>query len=668
METHDDALVMPGLETRGSGGVRLTRRRLLGLGAAAAILPAAGISAACRNALAAGYWDATVADHPAAAALGRLFPEPEDLLKVTPTGRTRRDYLGVVAGIVDFFKRHQNGSGAIVDPFEKRERQYSTPAFALGAALLAVEAGREDLIGPAARAFGFALNALANRTTADNHPDFYIPLLVHAHRLLLKLPESAAPVAPERRAGWAEQFRSLVPEEAYKDVTGAGNWNLVNVAGECLRRKDGLVAPDQRGAQAAYVEKCLAQQGRLFTPYGMYLDADAPLAYDAFPRLWLEDVIADGAYEGRQRAALDAWLAKGSLSTLLLLSPTGEWASGGRSAFHQWNEAEVAVICEAAAVRWKRAGRPDVAGACKRAARLALGSIQRWRRPSGELWIVKNRAEPSLRHGYEGYSYHSQYNLLAGAMLAIAYLRADEEIAEQPTPAERGGYVFDARQTFHKVCAAGGGLYVLIDTSADQHYNASGLLRVHHADVPTPFLSDNAAGERTYGLRAAAQKGLITTGLAWDGGGVARADGPATLAVRAETPGRVEFTVGYTVGGKADAVKETYTLEGGQVTVRAAASATPPGARLGVTLPALVSNGAKGDATRVALNRSSATLTRGSSALTLQVVSPAPSAPVRLEGPWVATHNGYVRAAVADLPPGTREVTYRIRLRRGRGG
>ena len=45
----------------------------------------------------------------------------------------------------------------------------------------------------------------------------------------------------------------------------------------------------------------------------------------------------------------------------------------------------------------------------------------RWHRPSGELWIVKNRMDPAARHGYESYSFHSQYNLLAAAMLAMAW-------------------------------------------------------------------------------------------------------------------------------------------------------------------------------------------------------------------------------------------------------
>src|SRR5205085_2303900 len=84
----------------------------------------------------------------------------------------------------------------------------------------------------------------------------------------------------------------------------------------------------------------------------------------------------------------------GGLSSLLIISPTGEWACGGRSAHHQWNEAASIVIFECNAIKWHQAGRDDIAGAMKRSAHLAYQSMQRWQRPSGEMWIVKNRAEP----------------------------------------------------------------------------------------------------------------------------------------------------------------------------------------------------------------------------------------------------------------------------------
>src|SRR5256885_15904386 len=108
-------------------------------------------------------------------------------------------------------------------------------------------------------------------------------------------------------------------------------------------------------------------------------------------------MMADGAYDGPSAKPLRNFLALGSLSSLLLISPSGEWACGGRSAQHQWNEAQTALICEIEAPSWQRAGRPDVAGSLKRAAHLALQSMYRWRRPSGELWIVKNFAEPEQR-------------------------------------------------------------------------------------------------------------------------------------------------------------------------------------------------------------------------------------------------------------------------------
>jgi hypothetical protein len=46
-------------------------------------------------------------------------------------------------------------------------------------------------------------------------------------------------------------------------------------------------------------------------------------------------------------------------------------------------------------------------------------------------------------------------------------------------------------------------------------------------------------------------------------------------------------------------------------------------------------------------------------------VSPA-VARLSFEGPRVPTHNGYVQALAADLPAGTREVRWRLRLENDR--
>lgn len=620
-------------------------------------------------------WSEITEQHPAGQTLQGLFPAAkatESVHGFKKTGLSRADYLPLIVGNAEFFQKHQDARGAIIDPFENRERQYSTPAFALAAATAAAEAGRADLAEPATRALTFALDALVNKTTADNHPDFYIPMLVHAHRRLRDR------VPKETADRWLAQFQAIVPEKTYKDLSGIGNWNVVHVAGEWLRRKDGLVASEQLAPQEKYLEQCVARQtrSRYFTRFGMYADANSPLAYDAFPRLWLEDMLADDAYRGPRHNDLLGFLAVGGLSTLMLLSPSGEWASGGRSSHHQWNEAQVAVICEVNARRWQKWGRPDLAGAFKRSARRALDSVRRWQRPSGELWIVKNRAEPSLRHGYENYSFHSQYNLLAAAMLAIAYERADDDIQEAPTPGERGSYVFDVRDVFHKVCASAGGAYVLVDTGADSHYDSTGLLRLHRTGVAYSPYSGNAAADRSFGPPKNTSKVGLTPGIVWR----ERADSPWRSLADFNRPGKgvgtvagaelpkktgrgdkAEFTVRYDTSGEgARPLEERYTVteDGVEVTAQLGGEGVAPQATR-VQFPALVSDGAKD--TNLSIKGNRATVRHSGSTLTWEVVSPK-GAQLKLEGQRVPTHNGYVQALVADLPSGTREVTWRLRL------
>src|SRR5213078_3798252 len=113
------------------------------------------VLASCAHAQTQSFED-IVARHPAGVALKHLVSRPQTC---APTGLTKKDYLLLVAGNVDFWKKFQNNDGAIIDFYENAERQYSTPAFALSAAELVKEAGRDDLLEPAVRAFSFALTA-----------------------------------------------------------------------------------------------------------------------------------------------------------------------------------------------------------------------------------------------------------------------------------------------------------------------------------------------------------------------------------------------------------------------------------------------------------------------------------------------------------------------------
>src|SRR5262249_38667839 len=153
---------------------------------------------------------------------------------------------------------------------------------------------------------------------------------------------------------------------------------------------------------------------------------------------------------------------------------------------HQWADLMQTTIFEAAAGRARRSGDRFLAGVFKRAARRAYAAILPWQRPSGELWVVKNKADPALRHGYETDTSHSQHNLLPETALGYAYELAvtSETLPEQITPAETGGFVVALPAPFHKLVAAAGGTQVILCSRPDPKQTPAGLVRVHFAGLP----------------------------------------------------------------------------------------------------------------------------------------------------------------------------------------
>ena len=484
---------------------------------------------------------------------------------IEPTGLDAKEYLRLIEGNVDYFKGVQNEQGAIIDPYREIEWQYATPCFALAAATVAVKNGRADLLEPAARAMDWATVSLAKSEAPQNHEDFYAPVLAHA------LDVFEGQVAPERMARWRETL-TFVPWGTYTSGPGGGNWNVVALSGEYLFFKAGLREDIQ------FVEQSLGAQGSHFqSPWGLY--CEGPMAYDHFPRLWAADMMAAG-YNGAHAEDLGEMLRRASLTSLLIQSPTGELPVGHRSAHHQWNEAEQCVTYEIYAAKAQRQGDEALARAFKRAAHLALQSIGRWQRPSGELWIVKNRVDPARQHGYMGYSSHSQYNLLAMAMLSIAYghAQATEEVPEGPAPCDVGGFVIQLGDFFHKVIANAGGFYVEVDWQGHPEFNPAGLLRIHRTGVcpqlgPSDGLLRGAHGGYPEGPRTTA-----AVGAGWrDASGAWRylaefvgdRMGPVECLNVEEQPGQVGFELVYRgeFGGP-ERVVERYELRPDALTVR----------------------------------------------------------------------------------------------------
>jgi len=554
--------------------------------------------------------------------------------EVGSTNLTRDDYLAVINGIVTYFRHFQKPDGRIVDPFAHREVQYSTPCYAWAATALIVSGKRPDLLESAASALECALRQLAEGNPTDRHGDFFtFPAMLAYEHLRDRVPK-------ERRIKWEQLLRSIDPYRAYRDVlaekkSSVHNWNVVAIAGEFLRHRAGFT-------DLTFVERHLEAQLQHFTPEGLYRDPNVPMAYDHFPRHFLAATLERG-YSGKFAAALNELLERAAWTSLLIQSPQGELPTGGRSAQHQWNEAMQCVTYEIWARRKWREGDKVAAQAFKRAAHLALQSVKRWVRPSGELWIVKNRFDPALRHGFEGYSFHSQYNLLAASMLATAWLFADEQIPEGACPADVGGFVVHLPD-FHKVIANAGGLYVEIDTAADPNYNSTGLLRIHKAGVdPLVGPSDGAA----------IRDEPLAVGIAWlEGGrwqplaGLGRGQiSDAAVVVHETSPQKVSFTVRYEINRpQVRAVVETYDLTPERVRVKVEVDGAAD--KLLVRFPALAFDGQR--ASQILVDGDTATVRLGASQQTFRVEMPEG---VRLyrTGRWVRSRNGYLEPIEGEV-------------------
>ncbi|MBM4156191.1 MAG: hypothetical protein FJ221_14370 [Lentisphaerae bacterium] len=424
---------------------------------------------------------------PAAAGAGVLPPDPAETGPLAPriaaflanqaavrddrpTGLVREDYLRVIAGQVRVFRGHQDADGRILDPVRSNECYFATPCHAHAVAALAAGgmASEPGVLESGLLAMDSATRDMAAGTAAGGHGDFFTwPVM-----LALPLYDGIAP--PARAAEWTNRLARIDPAKLYRVRTDANNWNLVNVAGEFLRGRAGMTPPD-------YVEACLGAQRKHFTDLGMFNEAGNPLPYDLFSRHYLAGMLHLG-YDGAHAADYRGLLGRGAWMSLFLQSPSGEMPTGFRSSHHIWNEAQQAVLFEIYAAHLGAAGRAAEAGAFKRAARMSLAAVKQWIRPDGSGFVVKNRFPEAAQHGYETYTTHSAYNLLACSMLAQAWKFADDKVAERPAPAEVGGFAVPVLDPFHKVFANAGGTQIEIETAGDRgarQYNPLGLIRVH---------------------------------------------------------------------------------------------------------------------------------------------------------------------------------------------
>jgi len=392
----------------------------------------------------------------------------------------KNDYIETIESMVTYFSSYMDEEGRIIDPYVHRETQYSTPAFAAAAAMLYIVRKEEWMLENASKALSASLKQMVGESCADDHSNFYTTMVTFAY-LKLK-PYVLESIVNE----WSDLFSRINPSSLYQKTIN--NWKIVALAGEFLRGANGL----GDAMDVDELDKELSPQMELLTEYGLYVDPNGPLAYAMFTRNYFRLMLLEG-YNGQHRNRLEECCQRGDLTSLFMQSPTGEMPTGGRSAQHQWNEAQQAFQFEVAANEYAKKGDYILAAAFKRGARLSLESINRWKRPSGELQVVKNFADPITRTGYERYTYHSQYNLLAAYFLALAYEHANDDIGELPCPAEVGGFYLWMEPYFHKLIINAGGNYIEYQTMGDTDYTPTGIIRIQRKNVwPTIGPSDGS--------------------------------------------------------------------------------------------------------------------------------------------------------------------------------
>lgn len=360
--------------------------------------------------------------------------------------------------------KHQDASGAIIDPYLQREHQYSTPYFAFAVGVL-LHGGKGAVLKEAGiKAMEHATSCLAqgSQSIPDEHGEFFISPLSDA--LQFYQPH----VSGEKYAEWQERMQTPL-ENILQNFDGRiNNWRTYAMKGEWSRAQLGLIDRDDA---IQFIETAWHQHTQrmriIQDKWHLYQDWSSDpqsLAVEAVGRGNLIGLAMEG-YDGPSHKEIKSAIRKGTLITLLLQSPDGQAPANGRTDNHVFNDVLYQLAFEALAEDALEHGDKLLAGRYRRAANLAFQSIQRWQREDepweGSFYITKNYFDPGDRVGYQPASQWGNYTGAIVQHLAEAWLSRQSEITEHPSPTEIGGYAFKTDDRFSSFFANAGGLQVV---------------------------------------------------------------------------------------------------------------------------------------------------------------------------------------------------------------
>jgi len=387
-----------------------------------------------------------------------------------PKDIPRDSYLDAVEGLCRFAARQQDERGAIVDPYLRREHQYSTPYFAAAVGVL-LQSGRGDQLREAGvQAMEHSTACLAGgwQSIPDAHGEFFLAPLTAA------LPMYRPHVDAAIYGRWGKRLKVPVGRIMRDQHGRINNWRTYAIKGEWLRYREGLVS--RASAVKLFEDAWLnrSQRERIIGDrWNMYQDWSSDPqshAVEAVGRGNLLGLIASG-YDGPHRDELRNAVERGTRASLFFQDPSGQCPPNGRTDNHVFNDVLYQLAFETMAERaWER-GDEQWAGRYRSAALLSFASIDRWRRNDGDwngsYFVTKNRLDPADRVGYQPASQYMNYNGAVMFHLAEAYKARHSKIRQQPAPTELGGYALAADPRFGSCVANAGGMQMLANLRGD---------------------------------------------------------------------------------------------------------------------------------------------------------------------------------------------------------
>lgn len=383
-----------------------------------------------------------------------------------PLNTSKEAYLDAVEGIVRVAQKFQNEEGAIIDPYLKREHQYSTPYYAIAVGALIHARRANDMLPSGVKAMEKSLLDFSkgSQYIPDQHGEFYIAALAEAMELYKDHMDKAtydqwvAWVSTPVANIWKGPDRSL------------NNWRTYVMKGEWARAVYGFADWQETSVLIEDNWKNYTQYERIgLDKWNLYQDWSSDPQSHAVEAVGRGNLtaLALGGYDGPSGEQMRDFVRRGGQTSMLLLSPAGQCPPNGRTDDHVFNDILYQLIFEALAEDAISRGDVLLAGQYRRSAMLAFRSIQRWKRSddpwSGSFYITKNYFDPGDRIGYQP---ASQWGNYSGAMmfhLAECYLTRKSTIQEVPAPTEIGGYTIEMDDRFSTYIANAGGMQVFVN-------------------------------------------------------------------------------------------------------------------------------------------------------------------------------------------------------------